>query len=305
MTQHSLVKDGALSNSYLAPLDLNANAMLVAKQVLDTNIRAACAASANCTEKKEAALRALGSTILDFVPVIGDIKGFVEAETPFDYLLATIGTLGPVGDGLKKVLQEGKALYKAGDIAGATAKLKEANISEVVGKVANGGVNLTRVEVDVAYVTKGTPEYNILNAPPPNSQVKLSNGTEFKTNPSGYVDELTYSPSLNTGVRDARQTAVGKEGLSTDVGGHVQACSLGGTCDRFNLFPQDGNFNNSGYKRWENEIKGALNNGDQVGPVTVRFNRTDPASARPDSLIIDYSVNGVPKQRFFENKAGK
>jgi filamentous hemagglutinin len=94
-------------------------------------------------------------------------------------------------------------------------------------------------------------------------------------------------------------------GLPTDVGGHVQACSLGGTCDRFNLFLQDGNFNNSAYKRWENEIKGALNNRDQVGPVTVRFNRTDPTSARPDSLIIDYSVNGVPKQRFFENKAGK
>jgi filamentous hemagglutinin len=166
-------------------------------------------------------------------------------------------------------------------------------------------VNLARVEVDVVNVTKGTPEYNILNAPPPNSQVKLSNGTEFKTNPSGYVDEITYSPSLNTGVRDARQTAAGKEGLPTDVGGHVQACSLGGTCDRFNLFPQDGNFNNSAYKRWENEIKGALNNGDQVGPVTVRFSRTDPASPRPDSLIIDYSVNGVPKQRFFVNKAGK
>jgi filamentous hemagglutinin len=170
---------------------------------------------------------------------------------------------------------------------------------------ASEGVNLSRIEVNVANATKGTPEYNILNAPPPNSQIKLSNGTEFKTNTSGYVDEITYTPALDKGVRDARQTAVGKEGLPTDVGGHIQACSLGGTCDRFNLFPQDGSFNNTFYKRWENEIKGALKNGDQVGPVTVRFSRTDPASPRPDSLIIDYSVNGVPKQRFFENKAGK
>jgi filamentous hemagglutinin len=168
---------------------------------------------------------------------------------------------------------------------------------------ANGGVNLSRVEVDLANVTKGTPEYNILNVPPPNSQVKLSNGTEFKTNPSGYVDEITYSPSLNQGVRDARQTAAGKEGLPTDVGGHIQACSLGGTCDRFNLFPQDGNFNNSAYKRWENEIKVALNNGDQVGSVTVRFSRTDPASARPDSLVIDYSINGTKMRKSFRNEA--
>lgn len=166
-------------------------------------------------------------------------------------------------------------------------------------------MNLSRIEVDVTNVTKGTPEYNILNAPPPNSKIKLSNGTEFKTNPSGYVDELTYNPSLNQGVRDARQTAVGKEGLPTDVGGHIQACSLGGTCDRFNLFPQDGNFNNSGYKRWENEIKAALKSENQVGPVTVRFNRTDPTSARPDSLTIDYSVNGEPEQRFFKNEAAK
>lgn len=164
---------------------------------------------------------------------------------------------------------------------------------------------MVRVDVDMAKVTKGSPEYNILNAPPPNSHVKLSNGTEFKTNSNGYVDELIYSPSLNQGVRDARQTAVGKEGLSTDVGGHVQACSLGGTCDRFNLFPQDANFNNSAYKRWENEIKGALNKGDNVGSVTVRFNRADPASTRPDNLIIDYSINGEKMRKSFRNEAGQ
>lgn len=170
---------------------------------------------------------------------------------------------------------------------------------------ANSGTKLASIEVDLAKASKGTPEYSILNDPPPSSQVKLSNGTEFKTNPNGYVDEITYSPSLSQGVRDARQTAVGKEGLPTDVGGHVQGCQFGGTCDRFNLFPQDSNFNNSAYKRFENEVKGALNNGDQVGPVTVRFSRTDPTSVRPDSLTIDYSINGVPKQRFFENKAGQ
>ncbi|WP_170829076.1 hemagglutinin repeat-containing protein [Pseudomonas sp. 21C1] len=38
------------------------------------------------------------------------------------------------------------------------------------------------------------------------------------------------------------------KGLESDVGGHVQACSQGGTCDGYNLFPQDSNFNNSAYK---------------------------------------------------------
>ncbi|MFY3152459.1 DNA/RNA non-specific endonuclease [Achromobacter xylosoxidans] len=110
---------------------------------------------------------------------------------------------------------------------------------------------------------------------------------------------------MNKGVRDARQTAVGKEGLSTDVGGHIQGCQLGGTCDRFNLFPQNSNFNNFAYKRWEMEIKRGLNNGDQVGPVTVRFSRADPASARPDSLVIDYSINGTKMRKSFRNEAGQ
>ena len=235
VTQHSLVKDGALSNSYLAPLDLNANAMLVAKQVLDTNIRAACAASANCTEKKEAALRALGSTILDFVPVIGDIKGFVEAETPFDYLLATIGTLGPVGDGLKKVLQEGKVLYKAGDIAGATAKLKEANISEVVGKGANGGVGTVAVDAGsvkgvnptgstqnctncVAVVdnllTTGNPASALPRATPvPFDQLGQMYGTKL----SGWTSQQTIESTLLAQGNGARAVIYGTDGAT----GHV------------------------------------------------------------------------------------
>ncbi|GJI97212.1 hypothetical protein RugamoR57_39300 [Duganella caerulea] len=170
---------------------------------------------------------------------------------------------------------------------------------------ANSGPKLATVEVDIAKVAKGTSEYKTLNEPPPNTHVKLSNGTEFTTNASGYVEEITFTPTLNKNVRDSRQTAVGKEGLDTDVGGHIQGCQFDGTCDRFNLFPQDSNFNNSAYKRWENEIKGALGNGDKVGPVSVRFSRGDPASARPDSLIIDYTVDGVKKRKSFKNEAGQ
>lgn len=83
------------------------------------------------------------------------------------------------------------------------------------------------------------------------------------------VEDITFTPTLNKVPRDSRQTAVGKEGLSTDVGGHIQACSLGGTCDRYNLFPQDRNFNNSGYKKFENQLRNALENGDDIGSVNV------------------------------------
>lgn len=106
------------------------------------------------------------------------------------------------------------------------------------------------------------------------------------------------------GVRDSRQTAVGKEGIAGDVGGHIQACRHGGTCERFNLFPQNSNFNNSAYRRWENEITRALQNGDDVGNVTVRLNRADPYYPRPDSIEIEYQINGRTFTRDFENQAG-
>ena len=126
LTQKDLVANGALPANYLGGADFNANANRYAKTAFLTDLKAECSRNANCDAKKTAALTKLGSTVLDFVPVIGDIKAYVEAETPFDYLLATVGIAGPVGDGVAKVLREGKALYKAGDVAGATAKLDEA-----------------------------------------------------------------------------------------------------------------------------------------------------------------------------------
>mgnify|MGYP001235193407 FL=1 len=145
----------------------------------------------------------------------------------------------------------------------------------------------------------------MLNNPPANTRVELSNGTTFRTGEGGFVDEVTYQPVNSSGVRDGRQTAVGREGIAGDVGGHIQACRHGGTCDRFNLFPQNSNFNNSAYRRWENEITRSLQNGDDVGNVTVRLNRADPYNPRPDSLTIEYQINGVPFERRFNNQAGQ
>lgn len=133
--------------------------------------------------------------------------------------------------------------------------------------------------------------------------MKLNNGVEFKTNAYGYVEEIEFQPSLTKNSRDSRQTAVGKKGLPEDVGGHIQACSLGGTCDNFNLFPQNSNFNNSAYKKWENEMRNALKDGDQVGMVKVKFDRSNPANIRPDSVEIEYSINGKVKNKFFKNEA--
>lgn len=160
------------------------------------------------------------------------------------------------------------------------------------------------MRIDVDNVRRGTPEYDILNNPPPNTRIEVSNGNVYITNANGFVDEVSFQPRLLKEPSDARQTAAGKEGLDTDVGGHIQACSLGGTCDRVNLFPQDANFNNSAYKKFENNIRNALDEGSAVGPVKVKFVRNNPNSPRPDGVIVEFTIDGRTTTRPFENEAG-
>lgn len=189
-----------------------------------------------------------------------------------------------------------------------TVKIDGNDVEVSVAGIGNGGkqhYNSSKQEiiVDTSKSQKGSKEYEILNNPPANSHVRLDNNKEFKTNAHGRVEEVEFQPTLIKNPRDSRQTAVGKQGDKGDVGGHIQACSLGGTCDNFNLFPQNSNFNNSAYKKWENELRGALKDGDQVGMVKVKFNRSNPANIRPDSVEIEYSINGKIKNKYFKNEA--
>ena len=48
----------------------------------------------------------------------------------------------------------------------------------------------------------------------------------------------------------------------------------------------------------------ALVNGDDVGIVTVRFGRSVPTNIRPDTLTVEYSINGIKERQEFENIAG-
>ncbi len=171
-----------------------------------------------------------------------------------------------------------------------------------------GHADIPVVKVNTGNAVKGSREYEILNNPSarsPNTRYELDNGDSFTTNSKGFVEELTFTPNQTKVPRDPRQTAAGKEGRDTDVGGHARACSQGGTCDGYNLFPQDKNFNNSAYKVfYENKIRAALNDPSKtVGPTKIKFNRKDPGSARPDTMELTYTINGEAKTLSFKNEA--
>ncbi|WP_127960274.1 type VI secretion system tip protein TssI/VgrG [Serratia microhaemolytica] len=67
------------------------------------------------------------STLTDFVPVVGDIKGFAEAEDTLDFLAAAIGVIPVVGDVAGKALKAAKQALKKGDVAGAAKLVNQAS----------------------------------------------------------------------------------------------------------------------------------------------------------------------------------
>jgi len=87
------------------------------------------------------------------------------------------------------------------------------------------------------------------------------------------------------------------------VGGHAQACSHGGTCDKFNLFPQDRNFNLSAYKTfYENKITKALKDSLTVGLTTIKFTKGNGSEIRPNGLSLSFTIDAEELFQEFINK---
>ena len=181
------------------------------------------------------------------------------------------------------------------EVAGATVAVGTGENKEVI------SVDFEKSKI------KGTPESVVVNNLKPNAKYELSNGTNFETNAHGYVEEISFTPDFkNPGKRDIRQTNLGKLGDEGDVGGHIQACVYGGTCDAYNLFPQNSNFNNSAYKVYfENIVRKAEKDSKSIGKATVMFTRNDPSSLRPDKVFVEFTIDGKKLDPvMFENKAG-
>ncbi len=81
-------------------------------------------------------LKTVGGLTLDFVPIVGDIKGFYEARTVGDYVFATIGLIPIAGDVAKDYYKAQKLYNEARDV-GNVVKMKAA-LSDAA-KACSGG----------------------------------------------------------------------------------------------------------------------------------------------------------------------
>ncbi len=57
----------------------------------------------------------VGNTVIDFTPVIGDAKGFLEARDGWDYAFAAVALVPAFGDAAKAIYKAGKGISKTSD----------------------------------------------------------------------------------------------------------------------------------------------------------------------------------------------
>lgn len=85
------------------------------------------ACSVKMYTQRQAELKDMASFGVDFVPVVGDIKSFAEAQSALDYLAAAIGIIPGAGDVAGKAIKGAEKALKAGDLETASKLINKAS----------------------------------------------------------------------------------------------------------------------------------------------------------------------------------
>ena len=146
------------------------------------------------------------------------------------------------------------------------------------------------------------------------------NGAEFETD--GLGRSISTRGTINTSNPGQRLPVVDKaignhvDALSTDVGFHRGADSLGFPGGNLNVNPGNGfpipanfpgvpNLNGGAYKQLENTLRKLDNGGNKVYANFEAIFNDGNLTRRPDAFQVTYSVNGgMPRVRLFLNQPG-
>lgn len=135
----------------------------------------------------------------------------------------------------------------------------------------------------------------------PNSTYEL-NGNIYATDDKGRIISCDANPARtpeNPRDNKAQQEAGGEDRKPTDQGGHIVGRDLNGDGGIGNLLAMDSKINQSDYKRMENDIKDALDEGKDVTMHTDVTYEGD--SSRPDSITVIINAAGEKTVYKFDN----
>ncbi|ADC49348.1 hypothetical protein BpOF4_06440 [Alkalihalophilus pseudofirmus OF4] len=229
--------------------------------------------------------REIGSTVLDFTPIVGNIKAGVEATRGVDPIT-------------KRELEDWEKYFAAaGILAGGFAKLGSKAVKGVKGidqaNDANRGISDGIIR-DGSHLRKnGTLKPNVqYQAGEYNYQYKTD---EFGRLTDFNTDELRLTKRENRLPHNSNTP--GKE--PGDHAGHLAGDRFGGSPDLDNLVSQSSSVNLSKYKKLENQWAKAIEEGKDVS-VNVKVNYNGN-STRPSSFDIEYEIDGRMRFTSMEN----
>lgn len=135
----------------------------------------------------------------------------------------------------------------------------------------------------------------------PNTTYEL-NGNTYTTDEQGRIIRCEATPERSPeNPRDvnAQLQAGGEDRRPSDQGGHIVGRDLNGDGGAGNLVAMDSKINQSDYKRMENDIKAALDEGKDVSVTTDISYAGD--SKRPDTITVTVTADGVKTVYKFDN----
>lgn len=129
------------------------------------------------------------------------------------------------------------------------------------------------------------------------------NGNTYKTDARGRIVSCEAKPKYTEeGPRDneKQREAGGKERKENDDGGHIVARVLGGSEGEENLVPMRSTINRGDYKKMENEIAKAIQEGKDV-TVNIEL-EYDGESERPSKIKVIYAIDGKTTVVEYDNE---
>lgn len=135
----------------------------------------------------------------------------------------------------------------------------------------------------------------------PNNTYEL-NGNIYETDDQGRIIRCEAKPKRspeNPRDIEAQKEAGGEDRQPGDQGGHIVSRDLNGDSGPGNLIAMDSRINQSDYKRMENDIRNALEEGKEVTTKTEVSYSGD--SERPDKITVTVIVDGKKTVYTFDN----
>jgi len=142
-----------------------------------------------------------------------------------------------------------------------------------------------------------------------NKVFKTPSGLTFKVawtvNPAGRtiavkatLTQVTTGATRSSAETSAQSKSAGR-GKPSDVGGHIIGHRFIGEFGIVNMFPQNTKFNNSAWKKVENEWADSIRAGNHV---IVSITLTGGSKLRPESIKVSWKyVDAVSGQQVYQN----